>query len=215
MTTSRSPLITAVLVFMIAVVGGAANYLFFKTYGQKDTVDIHAFPRRIDGWTAEEIPISDEDYAILETRNAFVRRYTHQDGRRVYLFIVYSQHNRKVSHPPEICYTGGGAAILDDSKVSVSVPGVSDGLTANRVMVESGPARQLFYYFFKAGDAFTPNYWKHQILVAFKGLRGLPDGSALIRVSTDLADGVSEAEADRTIQDFIRTIVPVTRRFLP
>src|SRR3989338_3669309 len=77
--------------------------LYFKQYLQKDTVSISVFPEKIGPWRGEDIPLQDTDYEILETKNAFVRRYTTPEGKEVFLFIVYSQNNRKVSHPPEIC----------------------------------------------------------------------------------------------------------------
>ena len=38
------------------------------------------FPKEIDGWTSEELTITDDEYAILETRNAFIREYTNAAG---------------------------------------------------------------------------------------------------------------------------------------
>ena len=81
--------------------------VYFKSYVQSDNLSIHHFPKVIGDWTSEDLPISDDDKAILETDNVFVRRYTNSIDEEVSLFIVYSENNRKVSHPPEICYTGG------------------------------------------------------------------------------------------------------------
>jgi len=100
-----------ILVIFLAV-GTVSWGVYFKNYRQSDSLNIHHFPKVIGEWSSEELPISDDEKALLETDNVFVRRYTNAMKEEVYLFIVYSQNNRKVSHPPEICYTGGGATIF-------------------------------------------------------------------------------------------------------
>lgn len=89
--------------------------LYFKVAKETDTVNIAEFPKAIGTWSSVDLPISAEDLSMLETKNAFVRKYTNKiDGGEVYLFLVYSQHNRKVAHPPEICYLGSGVTITEN-----------------------------------------------------------------------------------------------------
>ena len=186
--------------------------LYFKVYSQSDTVDIHVFPKEVAGWTSEEIEITDHEYDILETRNAFTRKYTNQKGREVYLFIVYSQSNRKVSHPPEICYTGSGATLI--SSVSRIIDVGDFAVRANKIFVEYGKYQQYMYYWFKVGDTFTSNYWKQQSLIAIKTLFGKPSSSALIRLSSTIkGDDIEEAAGD--IEDFAKVITPLLFTYLP
>jgi len=187
--------------------------LFFKEYWQADTVDIHTFPKQFDGWTSEEIPITEDEYAILETDNAFARRYTTDDGKEVFLFIVYSENNRKVSHPPEICYSGGGITILKKDPHKFHFETGAD-LPVNRLLLEQGRTRQLAFYWFKVGREFTPNYWKQQGLVAVKSLLGQPSSSALIRVSVTVKSE-DEVLAENVVQEFSRSIQPFLAQHLP
>ena len=188
--------------------------LYFKKYIQKDTVDIKNFPTTIQSWKSEDLFISEADYAMLETRNVFVRRYTNPEGQEVYLFIVYSQNNRKVSHPPEICYTGGGVTILDQSLDSVTVPSLNLLLEINKLLLEKGATKQIAFYWFKVGNAFTTSYWKQQLLIAIKTLLGRPASSALIRVSVTVADS-NEAKAVQEAREFTDLIIPDILRYLP
>lgn len=188
--------------------------LYFKDFTQKDTVSIHNFPKDIGPWTSKELTISEDEYAILETHNAFVREYSRLDGTKVYLFIVYSQNNRKVSHPPEVCYTGGGASILEKATDVVSVADQNLLLEINRVSLETKLEKQLVFYFFKVGNSYTANYWKQQLLIAVKTLFGRPSSSALIRVSIPVADN-EIATASSKAKDFIGLIVPLLSRYLP
>lgn len=204
-------------IILLFIVSAAISWhLYFKVYNQKDTVSIHTFPREIAGWTAEELPISDKEKAILETDNVFTRRYTSAQGKEIYLFIVYSQSNRKVSHPPEVCYTGSGATIL--SNVPYSFRADSSALKdikVNRVTVEQGREKQIFFYWFKVGDAFTPNYWRQQGLIALKSFLGQPSSSALVRISTPTQSEGDDETAVQRLKEFGRIILPYIEKHLP
>ena len=128
---------------LFLVVGTVSWRVHFKSYTQGDNLSIHHFPKVIGDWVSEDLPITDDEKAILETDNVFVRRYTNSIDEEVFLFVVYSKNNRKVSHPPEICYTGGGATIL--SNVLDSIPSGSQDLPINvhRLKVEKGRVMQI------------------------------------------------------------------------
>ena len=187
--------------------------LFFNNYAAQDTVNIHEFPMVIGDWTAEELPISDNDYEILETRNAFARMFTHKDGGQVMLYMIYSQFNRRVAHPPEICYTGGGATII--TKYPYDIGYSKDSIaTVNRVIIDEVNYQQIMYYMFKIGNSYTPSYWKQQLLIGFKTLLGRPSSSALIRLSTTI-EGEDEKKATQLINSFAADVFPVIPKYLP
>jgi len=202
------------LILLFALVGIVSWSFYFKTYFQSDTVDINVFPATIDGWTSEELTITEDEFRILETRNAFVRQYTGPDGGKVILFIVYSQSNRKVAHPPEICYAGGGVSILDSAHDTVPVDSSGSSILVNKLRLESGTEKQLSYYWFKVGDSYTSNYWKQQTLIALKTLLGKPAGSALVRISTDVGSEGEVAAVER-IKKFSQVVVPMLGQYLP
>lgn len=199
---------------LFLMVGTLSWKVHFKSYSQSDNISIHHFPKVIGNWVAEEIPVSDDDKAILETDNVFVRRYTNSINEEVFLFIVYSENNRKVSHPPEICYTGGGATIL--SKVSDSIPSESQDLSIDirRLKIERGRVTQIFAYWFKVGDSFTASYWKQQILIAVKSFLGKPASSALIRISSTVKNN-NDDDATGLIKKFGKLIIPHLELYLP
>jgi len=199
---------------LFLAVGTLSWRVYFKSYVQEDNLSIHHFPKVIGNWVSENLPITDDEKAILETDNVFVRRYTNASDEEVFLFIVYSENNRKVSHPPEICYTGGGAMIL--SSVSDSIPTDFKDLSIDvrRLKIERGRTMQIFAYWFKVGDSFTSNYWKQQGLIAYKSLLGQPASSALIRISSTVKNN-SDADATRRIKKFGKLIVPHLKLYLP
>ena len=195
------------------------NY-YFRVYAQADTVSIHEFPKTIGAWVSEEIPLTAVEYSILETKNAFTRRYKTPSGQEVYLFIVYSQNNRKVSHPPEVCYAGNGLTLLNNTpdqvagRRSLDPSAEEHTIGVNKLLLEKGSFQQIAFYWFKVGDSFTPNYWKQQILIALKTLLRKPSSSALIRVSAVVANG-DQARSERELKEFSQGIIPYLFKYLP
>ena len=188
--------------------------LYFRNFAQPDTVSIHNFPMTVGEWTAEEIPISKYDYALLETRNAFVRKYTNAEGKKIYLFVVYSQHNRKVSHPPEICLTGGGGSILANYPINIYIANNEQGaFQVNQLDLALGTTKPMALYWYKIGDSYTSNYWKQQGMIAMKTLLGQPSASALVRISSEVLKSKNETLND--LEKFINLILPELAQHLP
>ena len=189
--------------------------LFFKQAVEKDTVDINHFPKTIGTWRSVDLPITKDEFAILETKNAFVRLYTNSvDKSKIYLYLVYSQTNRKVAHPPEICYTGSGLSIIEDLHDTIPVQYKNLTIQANRLRMTKGNFTQIAYYWFKVGDRFTSNYWKQQVLIVFYTLLGRHPSSALVRVSADVV-GNDVNKTVINIKSFINLIAPKLFLYLP
>ena len=205
-----------ILILLLFILSGVISWaLYFKVYRQKDTIDIHQFPKTIGDWTSQDLLITDQEYAILETRNAFARRYFTPYGKEVYLLIVYSQNNRKVSHPPEICYTGSGVTILGNYRDSFNVNTNSSQplvVNVNKLLLEQRDLRQISFYWFKVGNSFTTNYWQQQGLIALKTFFGKSASSALIRVSITIKDSEQKALSD--LKEFSQQIMPFLLTYL-
>ena len=202
------------LVLIIVAVAGIISWgVYLKVYTQKDTVNIHEFPKTVGEWTSNEMTITEDEYAILETHNAFAREYQTPSGKKVYLFIVYSQTNRKVSHPPEICYTGSGAKIFEEKRDFV-YDEQNNKVPVNRFSFEIGQLPQVAIYWFKIGDRFTPSYWKQQAMIAFNSFSGKSASSALIRLSA-IAKSGNQEETVSNIKEFSKLIIPLLPKYLP
>jgi len=189
--------------------------LFLKQAVERDTVDINHFPKTIGTWNSVDLSITKDEFAILETKNAFVRLYTNsKDKSQVYLYLVYSQTNRKVAHPPEICYTGSGLNIMENLHDTIPVQYKSLTIQANRLRLNKGNFNQIAYYWFKVGDHFTSNYWKQQILIALYTLLGQHPSSALVRVSANVVNNDIN-KTEKNIKKFTNLIASNLFLYLP
>lgn len=211
--TSKPNIIPILLILIVSAF--VSMSLFLKQNLQKDTVDIAQFPTTIGSWTSVDLEISADEFAILETTNAFARKYTNSvDNAEVYLYIVYSQFNRKVAHPPEICYTGSGLTILENKADPIKVSFKDLTIKANRLKLTKPGFTHMAFYWFKVGDKFIGNYWQQQMLIVLNTLLGRQVSSALVRVSADVVNG-DEAKAIQNVKVLTNELIPHLFNYLP
>ncbi|MBF0504430.1 MAG: EpsI family protein [Candidatus Omnitrophica bacterium] len=202
------------IVFLLILTVIISWGFYFNDYHQKDTISIKNFPLSIDNWTSQELPIDKADLAVLETKNAFLRRYTDAWGRSVNLYIVYSQSNPKATNPPEVFYEENGVSIIDKGKKYLIIASSNLAFKVNWLLLDDNQNQQIAYYCFKVGGIYTHSYWKEQFLVALNNIIRKKAGNALIRISTDIVNG-REKEATNLINEFASLIIPQLLKNLP
>jgi len=196
-TKNQFIVILSVLIITLAI--AVPSYLFVPE--AKESVKVSDFPMAIGAWQGKDLPVDERAYEILETRNLILREYA-KGNEKVYFYIIYSQDNRKVSHPPEVCFEGSGITIVKKDKVALEL---ADGsrILANELVVEKKGPTNLVLYWYKAGNFYTDNYLKQQLSIALSRLRFKPTSSAMIRLSVEMASNdTKNALAD--IQSFVK-----------
>lgn len=195
-------------ILLFACVVGLMAYLpvRFDTTAQIKIADL---PKTIGDWQATDIPLTKLDYEILETTNLVMRQYKDPAGTSIYLYIVYSNDNRKVVHPPEVCYMGSGATVAEKGALQIS-----PRIRANKMVTESAGGRQLVAYWYKAGQFYTDNYFQNQLKIVWRRTFGKSTSAALIRVSLDIKGG-DEAAAVELIRKFCGQLEPLLAKYAP
>jgi EpsI family protein len=169
------------------------------------------FPKRIGDWEGEEIELRESDYAILETRNLIMRNYKNLTrGETVNLYIIYSSDNRRALHPPEICYTGGGAGTILDK----GVINLASGFKVNKFLIENKNASQLVVYWFKSGELSTYNYILQQLKTVKDRLMQKKTSGAMIRISTPV-DPKNPEKGLNLLKSFAQDILPEIEQYVP
>lgn len=203
----------AVIMLLLVIAAGLSVALYLRPAGEAISAKILSFPMTIAEWKGKDIPLDDKTYAILETRNVVMREYKNPRGESVYLYIVASDVNRRVAHPPEVCYTGDGDVLLDNRPLTLTLSpnegrGKGEGsMTINSFVSRKNGSESLVYYWFKAGDKFTTSYLTQQAKSAVNQMMGKNSANALIRVSTDIINGNRE-KASQILQEFSRILIP-------
>jgi EpsI family protein len=204
---NRNFIIVTVILLVVSIIG-FKSYLPAK-FDTASTIRVADFPMQVGEWTATDIPLTQKEYDILETKNLFVRDYKNSKGEVVNLYVIYSEQNRKVSHPPEVCYTGSGATITERSQFQIT-----DSIRANKLLVEKADSRQLVVYWYKAGKFNTAEYLKQQLKVSTDLTFGRKTSGALIRLSAEIK-GDDESSALTLIKSFCSEIETLIERYVP
>lgn len=164
-------------------------------------------------WHSYDLEMDETTLTILETRDYLYRRYVVAGGVPIDFCIIFSQDNRKGTHPPDLCLEGGGQDIV--AKEDVVIPNVDGpgGLPCRGLVVQLGGNRDYFLYTYKCGSDYTNSFWNQQWTIFLNGLLHRNASGALVRVSTPVGDDL-EAAKDRARQ-LLSVAVPYLDRSLP
>ena len=206
--STKKYLIAIVLLSVTAFITFGA----YSTRSYSGALYTQDIPTIIGGWYGKDIPMDERTYDILETRDAFMREYVNSGNEKVLLAVVFALSNRKVAHPPEVCFAGGGWSRTDKDIETVRVG--NQTVKANRLILQKGSEKQVALYLYKAGDRFTPNYYAQQFNVILNGMLHKSTSSALIRISSSTA-GDDVEEATKLVSKFAGQIIPILEEHLP
>ncbi|MFH1678450.1 MAG: exosortase C-terminal domain/associated protein EpsI [Candidatus Omnitrophota bacterium] len=168
--------------------------------------DLSNIPLEIGEWKGKDLSLSERTYEILGTRDVLTREYTNPRGESVGLSIVRSGSDRSAFHPPEICYLGGGLELLGKTVEAINVNG-SLSIKANKLVMKDKTGVDTAWYWFRAGNEFTHNFYLQQSLFILNELlRRMPNDGDLIRVSMRTpVEGSPELE--ERVKRFMREVV--------
>ena len=158
---------------------------------------------RLYGYRQE---LDEKTLTILETRDYVYNRYVGSGVPPVDLCIVFSQDNRKGTHPPDLCLQGSGEGIV--AKGDLIVDGVEGRgqVPCRELVVQSGVKGYYYLYTYKCGGAYTASFWQQQFSIFINGLLKRDASGALVRVSMPVETNV--ADARRLSIQFMRQAIP-------
>ena len=188
-----------VLIAILLISGAVSLNLFLRERSAQDRFDVHAFPMTVGEWKGKDLPITEKEYDILETRNLITREYTNPSGDKLYLLIIYSETNRSVFHPPEVCMIGSGLNITD--KQVEKFDAGNNIFTTNKLFAEKGPFKEIILNSYKAGHTYTNNFYLQQAYLALHQIFGRNVPGATLRAS--MAAGRDEHATLATLKEFL------------
>jgi EpsI family protein len=152
-------------------------------------------------WKSTEIPMDQETYDIVGTRDAHMFRFDQAQSPPVFLYWLHSENSRKIGHPPELCYRGESYNITDRSEKQLSVNGRT--IPVIQLFVQRGNYYLLVYYWYRIGGVETSSYLKQQIHWAWNqvkhlGLSNEGTEGEMIRISTQVDPNLPHDQAMST-----------------
>lgn len=201
------------VVLLLVLLGLTASVSALALYPKKmerGALKAASLPLRLGDWSGQDVPVEEYVKEILETDDVVQRNYTSPRWTTVpvQMAVVFSADNRRVAHPPEVCYRGSGWEVND--KRIVHEPGLTPLV---RLVLDQGGGRQdLVFYCYKAGPEITANYYRQQYNIALNQLLLRTTASSLIRFSTPITDTTERTE--QKMLDFIRLMLPEIQKTL-
>jgi len=179
-------------------------------------------------WTSTAMTFSDVELEILETRDYMYRTYADGKGSPVDLCVIFSEDNRKGTHPPDVCLEASGLRIMTRMNRVVDVAGsragerpprgsgglgdVTSPLDLRELIATSTSGQYIYFaYFYKCGDTFTPSFYKQQWQIVWNGLTRRNASGALVRYSTPMGSSTDVDAARRRVDQLLAATFPYIR----
>lgn len=165
-------------------------------------------PLAIGAWhmVGERGPTEDEK-RILETDAILTRTYSRGDGPNCDLSITFARDNRRVAHPPEICYKGAGWGVEEKEVLDLAIGG--QPFYVNRLLLVRGNSRLHVFYWFKAGPSNSASYLAMQWNIIRLHFTHRGSSSALLRVTVMCNNAEDDRAALAALREFAAVAVPV------
>jgi EpsI family protein len=136
-----------------------------------------------DVYRGVDLELDDLTLDILETRDYLYRRFTQaRTGKWIDFLIVFSADNRKGTHPPEVCLTGGGDQLVAKREHEMNLPDMGR-VVMRELITQRGQAQTYHLYVYKCGDSYTPSFFVQQATIFMNGLLSRNAAGALIRLT--------------------------------
>ena len=207
------------IIVSICVMGIAGLIVWFGFYYNVEFYNrefAQSIPHEIDGMKSMEIHMDQKTIDILETSDVMFRKYEKENMIPVYFCVIYSQNNRKVAHPPELCLSGGGNVVEFKEGINFDTP-VKQNFDAKKLIVVHSNSKWMYLYWYKSGRFYSSNYLLQQFLAAVTQLVHRKSSCALIRLSTPIPQEEEPPfkESEERLMKFSKTILPILSEKLP
>lgn len=182
-------------------VGGLAWSLQLGPRLVVDASPMRSFPREIDGWYSEDIPLESTVEAMLRADFNLQRLYVHPVAGQIEVYVGYYGTDRggRPEHTPWVCYPSAGWRIVSHRQVWIDR---ARGLRANELSVEKAGSPHLVHFWYRSARATGLLGARDQILDRFLArLSGPRSDGALVRLSTPV-QGVDELAARARLASF-------------
>ena len=174
---------------IVLAVLGALSFFPLATpsfFSVDQTIDprLKAIPFQIGDWVGQDVALDERTYEILETRNVLSRLYENSKKETVHLLLVGSEKDRRVAHPPEVCYTSSHYDIVRSKETSIEVSGTQIPVKEFVAEDQRNPQHEeQVLSVYKVGKLYTTNYYAQQLQFAWDNLTRQESEILLIRLS--------------------------------
>ncbi len=177
------------------------------------------FPRNLGEWSGIHYELDTEIEQVLGADDYINVSYVSSSAPEMVNFFAafYAKQNENSGiHSPEVCLPAGGWEIYSlETHMVTSASGAYEPFEVNRAVIQNGLLQQVVYYWFaQRGTPYTNDFTAKMSVVYDSIAIGRTDG-ALVRFTSPMGPGETEADADARIMDLLDEVAPRLPRFVP
>lgn len=197
---------------------GTLAFLQLRSYGE--AVPIHKplaqLPQVLGQWTGkEDATIEPDVLSILKLNDYLMRRFQHENGQSLWLYVGYWDTQRKGAqiHSPKHCLPGGGWEPLEASIVTIPLAGMAQGILVNRYVLQKERYQQVVTYWYQSQGRVVAKEIDAKLQLVKNAITSNRTDGALIRLTSPVTTTVEQAFAQQV--DYVRMLYPTLAEFLP
>lgn len=201
---------------LILVAQACLFYSASRGEGTPIAVPLSAFPANFGNWTMVKEGVVDKDEQdILKADDLLTRVYANPtQGSSASIFIAYfkSQRAGQSPHSPKNCLPGSGWQPEQSGRIDIPIG--SRSIHVNRYLVSNGSDTSLVIYWYQSQGRVIADEFAAKFYLVEDSIRHHRSDSSLVRVIVPVQPG-KQAAADATAINFVQSVFPVTRAYLP
>jgi|SRR5580700_11211546 EpsI family protein len=176
------------------------------------------FPAQMGTWhEAQDYPVEQEIRDQLKADDMLNRLYTDPGSRAAAgLFVAYfkTQRTGQSPHSPKNCLPGSGWEPEATGILDVAVAGQPEPIRINRFVVSHGDEKSVVLYWYQSQRRVIASEFSAKFWLVMDSIRYHRSDTALVRVTVPVTNNDPDA-ATRTGVEFVRTVFPVLKGYLP
>lgn len=219
-TSPLSPLFnsrTGRILTLVLVMQAVFLYALSRRENVPASPPLSNFPTLVGPWTMQqELEIDQETREVLKADDLLSRNYTRPGDplpANLYIAAFKSQRNGKAPHSPKNCLPGSGWTQLESQISTIDIPG-GKPISVNHYVVQKDDARSVVFYWYESRDRVIASEYKAKIMAVADSIHYNRTDTAIVRVVVPVVQSNYD-QANQTATEFIQTMYPVVREYLP
>ena len=179
---------------------------------------LNQFPLDIAKWRGVPRYLDKKFIDTLDFSDYIMVNYKDGYGKNINFYMAYYESQRKGEsiHSPATCLPGGGWEFSQAGSTAIFISGPEQKtIKVNRAFMQLGDVKQLSYYWFpKAGRVLT-NAYQLKLYTFWDALTQQRTDGALVRLITPVYQSEDLPQAEKRLQTFIQSLLPILNEYLP
>jgi EpsI family protein len=200
----------------ILVLQAVLFYSASRGEGTPLAAPLSTFPLTFGNWSLlREGVVEKDELEVLRADDVLTRVYKNESSRAAAsLFIAYfkSQRTGQSPHSPKNCLPGSGWQPEQSGRIDIPVG--SRSIHVNRYVVSNGSDVSLVLYWYQSQGRVIADEFAAKFYLVEDSIRHHRSDTSLVRVIVPVPQG-QQKRADEIAVNFVQSIFPVTRAYLP